>query len=143
MSNKKTAAFLVLAAAVLLSNASRAGAVPREQLLGAALLQQLDPVVRSAIGGIYREAYPQYGCERIAAINERVTARRVRERAHPVDAMHGARYYAIAVRVCRPKGDQLELWLRNDTVSAQYYLTGYRYLTQAELRAEDGSRQQR
>ncbi|MFB9331107.1 hypothetical protein ACFFSY_34670 [Paenibacillus aurantiacus] len=136
MSSKMSAACLALLTAAVLVHSPCAGATPREQSLESALLQQLDPVVRTAIGRIYRETYPQYGCERIVAINERVTTKQHRQPSLPVDAVHGARYYDITVRVCRPQGEQLDLRLWNDTVTAQYYLTCYRQVPEAELRAE-------
>ncbi|ANA80044.1 hypothetical protein C7121_07170 [Paenibacillus glucanolyticus] len=95
---------------------------PRERQLENAMLQQLYPVIRSSLQEIYSEAYPSFGCERIISINERVTMAEDSQHASPVDAMHGATYFEITVGLCKGSGEKIELRLKNDTPTAQYYV---------------------
>ncbi|SFM46803.1 hypothetical protein SAMN03159341_1364 [Paenibacillus sp. 1_12] len=99
---------------------------PIENLIEASLLQQLHPVIMTALRNIYKEEYSQYGCERIISINERLTIKNTDHRARPVDAIHGAKYFEITIVVCRTDAENVELILKNDTATAQYYLSGYK-----------------
>ncbi|THF82650.1 hypothetical protein [Cohnella fermenti] len=94
----------------------------RERELEAALLQQLHPAIVESLRGTYRERYVQFGCERIASINERGTAKRHADPARPVDAVHGAKFFEITVSICRPNGERVELDMRNDGMGTG---TGY------------------
>jgi hypothetical protein len=104
----------------------KAFAEPRDIIIQNALLQQLHFVIVSSLKEIYKEKYPQYGCGRITQINERVTVKRKEKKASPVDAMHGATFFEITVVLCRPNKDNVELILKNDTATAQYYLLSYK-----------------
>jgi hypothetical protein len=99
-------------------------------------LQQLHPVIMSSLMDIYKETYSQFSCERILTINERVTIKNKHSKARPVDAIHGEKYFEITIGLCRPNGEYLELYLKNDTVTAQYYLVDYNR-TSADSRKND------
>jgi hypothetical protein len=91
-------------------------------------LQQLHQVIQSSLKDIYQEAYSQYQCERIISINERVTLNKKDNKARPVDAIHGARYFEITMVICTPNSENVELMVKNDTATAQYYLVGYKII---------------
>ncbi|SEB86282.1 hypothetical protein SAMN05443246_2164 [Paenibacillus sp. GP183] len=122
MANK----LLILFCFLMTIFSSKAFAEPREILIENALLQQLHSVIVSSLKDIYKEKYPQFGCSRITLINERVTVKRKDKKASPVDAMHGATFFEITVVICRPNKDNVELILKNDTATAQYYLLSYK-----------------
>lgn len=130
MKRRLTLRVLLLSGLVLLGSGSAAAyerpqeerPKPREQQLENAMLQQLYPVIRSSLQDIYNEAYPSFGCERIISINERTTMAEDGRHASPVDAMHGATYFEITVGLCKGSGEKIELRLKNDTPTAQYYL---------------------
>lgn len=118
--------FLVLFCLLITGNQATAYSQPREQLVEEALLQQLHPVIVSSLKEINKEAYSQYGCERIVSINERVTIKNKDNKAMPADAIHGANYFEITVTICRSPSENVELILKNDSAMAQYYMAGYK-----------------
>ncbi|WP_173192894.1 hypothetical protein [Paenibacillus alginolyticus] len=99
---------------------------PRLEVIEDALLQQLKPVIMSSLKEIFKEEYSQFNCEKILSINEGVTLNKNKEKARPVDAIHGAQYFEIKIALCRPDGHTVEMNLRNDTANAQYYLVEYK-----------------
>ncbi|MFC5652014.1 hypothetical protein ACFPYJ_23425 [Paenibacillus solisilvae] len=99
---------------------------PRLVVTENALLQQLKPVIISSLKEIFKEEYSQFNCEKILSINERVTFNNNKEKAKPVDAIHGEQYFEIKITLCRPDGHTVEMDLRNDTANSQYYLVGYK-----------------
>ncbi|MDQ0896441.1 MULTISPECIES: hypothetical protein [unclassified Paenibacillus] len=117
---------IILTSSLFVLGAATVYAEPREESLEQALLQQLHPVVYSSLQSIYHEQYTQYKCIRIVSINERVTASRKRAKELPVDAIHGQKYFEITVGILRSTGEYVELNLKNDTVSALYYLVNYK-----------------
>ncbi|RUS46040.1 hypothetical protein [Cohnella sp. AR92] len=127
---KTTRLPILIACIILLFPSLPAYAEPepssREVLLEEAMLQELHPVVERFLNRIYREKYSQFGCERISSINERVTAKRQKEQAHPVDALHGAKYFEMTVELCRPDGERVELYLSNESGASRYLVNGYK-----------------
>ncbi|MDR6555054.1 hypothetical protein [Paenibacillus qinlingensis] len=117
---------IFLTSALVILGASTVYAEPREEFLEEAFLQQLHPVVYSSLQSIYHEQHTQYKCIRIVSINERVTALRKRAKELPVDAIHGQKYFEITVGILRSNSEYVELTLKNDTVSALYYLVNYK-----------------
>jgi hypothetical protein len=101
-------------------------AEPKEELMEHALLQQLHTAIVSSLQSIYKEQYSQYQCVSIISINERVTSKNKEKKAKPVDAIHGQKYFEIVVGLLRTNGEYLELNLKNDTASAQFYLVGFK-----------------
>ncbi|OCT13383.1 hypothetical protein A8709_17365 [Paenibacillus pectinilyticus] len=97
-------------------------AAPSEYLLEEALLQQLHETIQSSLQTIYNEQLAQYKSARIVSINVRETSSKKDPNAHPVDAIHGQTYFEIIVHVVRTNDAYVELYLKNDTVSAKYYL---------------------
>lgn len=108
---------------------SKAYSQPRENPIEEALLQQLHPVIVSSLRDIYKEEYTQFGCERIISINERITIKNKDKKAMPAEAIHGAKYFEITIAICRPNAENIELFLKNDTATAQYYLVGYKIIS--------------
>jgi hypothetical protein len=99
---------------------------PRENVMEQALLQQLHQVIVFAHRDIYKEGTSQYISARIISINERTTIKNKDKIARPVDAVHGAKYFEIIIVICRPNGENVELFLKNDTKTSQYYLVSYK-----------------
>lgn len=99
---------------------------PRFETMETALLQQLKPVIMKSLREIYKEQYSQFNCEQILSINERLTINKNKEEATSVDAIHGAQYFEIVVSLCRPDGNRIQMFFKNDTVNAQYYLVSYK-----------------
>lgn len=95
---------------------------PRESQLEEALLQQLHPIIVSSLNNIYKEKYSQFSCERILSINERVTMKNSYNKARPVDAIHGAKYFEITIGLCRPDGDYV---FRNDLFNPNVCTNGH------------------
>lgn len=91
-----------------------------------ALLQQLHHTIESSLRNIYEEQYSQYQHERIISINERVTTTNKQQKVTAVDAIHGQKYFEITVGLVRANGEYVELSLKNDTATAQYYLVSYK-----------------
>ncbi|GAE06333.1 hypothetical protein JCM10914_2486 [Paenibacillus sp. JCM 10914] len=83
-------------------------------------------MIRSSMQEIFHEQYPFFACERIESLNEQVTMKEEGNHARAVDAMHGAHYFTITVSVCKTSGETVELYLKNDTSTAAYYLEGFR-----------------
>ncbi|BBI34119.1 hypothetical protein KCTCHS21_35180 [Cohnella abietis] len=99
-------------------------------------MQQLHPVILSSLRSIYNEKYSQFSCERILSINERVAIKNRNNKARPVGAIHGAKYFEITIGLCRPDGESVELYIKNDTGSVQYHLAGFKK-TSADSRKND------
>ncbi|MCA0755914.1 hypothetical protein KP806_12725 [Paenibacillus sp. N4] len=100
---------------------------PRSESIEKALLQQLNPIIMKSLRGIYHEKYSQFNCEQILSINERFTLNNHKDKAMPVDAIHGGQYFEIWVDICRPDGDHVHMLLKNDG-SDDYYLDTYKIL---------------
>ncbi len=126
VSRKVAINFLILCCILISSTEVKVYSELREDQIEEALLQQLHPVIIASLRQIYNEEYSQYGCERIISINEQITMKYKDNKARPVDAIHGAKYYEITIVICRPNAEEVELILKNDTVTAQYYLLRYR-----------------
>ncbi|MEC0211073.1 hypothetical protein P4H70_19220 [Paenibacillus ehimensis] len=99
----------------------------REKQLEEALLQQLHSVIISSLKDIYKTEDATFHCERISNINERVTVKRIDKGSIRADALHGAKYFEITVSLCNVgvKKDHVELYLKNDSPTAEFYLVGY------------------
>lgn len=128
--------FIILCCILIASTETKVYSEPRENQIEEALLQQLHPVIVSSLREIYNEEYSQYGCERIISINERITMKYKDNKARPVDAIHGAKYFEITIVICRPNAEDVELILKNDTVTAQYYLVGYKIVPSNKKKTE-------
>ncbi|MFB0842647.1 hypothetical protein [Paenibacillus oleatilyticus] len=100
----------------------------REKTLEEALLQQLHTVIVTSLKEIYKTENVTFNCERISNINEKVTVKRKDKRSIRADALHGAKYFEITVSLCNVgvKQDNVELYLKNDTPTAEFYLVSYR-----------------
>ncbi|WP_282940525.1 hypothetical protein [Paenibacillus sp. RC67] len=100
----------------------------REKQLEEALLQQLHSVIVASLKTIYSTEFATYSCERISSINELITQKIKDEGSIRVDAIHGAKYFEISVSLCSVgvKKDDVELYLKNDSPTADYYMVGYR-----------------
>lgn len=107
---------------------------PREDQLEGALLQQLHPVIAASIKDIYKTQYAAFDCERISSINERVTVKNEDEGTLHADAIHGAKYFEITVTLCRvgANEDYVELYLKNDSPNAEYYLDHYNIMPKSQ-----------
>ncbi|MCM3273519.1 hypothetical protein [Paenibacillus elgii] len=99
----------------------------REKQLEEALLQQLHSVIVASLKDIYKTGYATFNCERITNINEKVTVKRKDNGTIRADALHGAKYFEITVSLCNVgvKKDNVELYLKNDTPTAKFYLVSY------------------
>ncbi|GMX63972.1 hypothetical protein Elgi_33400 [Paenibacillus elgii] len=99
----------------------------REKNLERALLQQLHSVIVASLKDIYMTEYATFNCERISNINEKVTVKSKDKGSIRADALHGAKYFEITVSLCNVgvKKDNVELYLKNDTPTAEFYLVGY------------------
>jgi hypothetical protein len=126
VSRKFAINFLILFCILITSTESKVYSEPKENVIEKALLQQLHPIIVSSLRDIYKEEISQYGCERIISINERITTKNKDNKARPVDAIHGAKFFEVTIVICRPNGENVELILKNDTVKAQYYLVRYK-----------------
>ncbi|GLI05163.1 hypothetical protein YDYSG_11930 [Paenibacillus tyrfis] len=100
----------------------------REKNLEEALLQQLHSVIVASLKDIYMTEYATFNCERISNINEKVTVKSKDKGSIRADALHGAKYFEITVSLCNVgvKKDNVELYLKNDTPTAEFYLVGYK-----------------
>ncbi|GMK44629.1 hypothetical protein [Paenibacillus glycanilyticus] len=101
---------------------------PRTDVLEKAMLQELNPVIKSSLQMIYNEKYPQFNCERIISINEHFTLKKNRSRALPVDAIHGAQYFEIAVELCKTDGERVQLLLKNDSPDGSYAMKDHKII---------------
>jgi hypothetical protein len=137
VSSKFAINFLALFCILITSTESKVYSEPREIIIEEALLQQLHPVIVSSLRNIFKEKYSQYGCERIVSINERITTKNKDNKARPVDAIHGAKFFEITIVICRPNGENVELILKNDTVNSQYYLVRYNIVPSDKKRSRD------
>lgn len=124
--NLWTNKLIILTCSLFIFGSTIVHAEPREELIEQALLQQLHPAVQASLQSIYHEKYSQYSCEHIVSINERVTASKKKAKAKPVDAIHGQKYFIITVGLLRTNGEYVELYLKNDTAEARYYLLSYK-----------------
>ncbi|NOU94926.1 hypothetical protein GC093_17105 [Paenibacillus sp. LMG 31456] len=119
------AAICALLILTMIRSQASADVVPRDRVLEEAFLQQLHPIIQSSLNSIYNEKYSQVRCTRVMSIHERITISKHGVETKPVDAIHGAKYFEIRVGLVRKNDEYVELRLKNDTASAQYYLVNY------------------
>lgn len=106
----------------------------REKLLEEALLEQLHTNIVGALKNIYKTEYVMFGCTKISTIR-RLTAvnnkDEERSKEVEVDAMNSGKYFEITINVCEvgPDEDDVELYFKNDTTGANYYLADYKIIT--------------
>lgn len=130
MKMKQSLCILVLIGIVLtnstLTLASNTGV--REKQLEEALLQQLHASIVSALKSIYKTEYVMIGCKQISSINTLVTLKNKDKESIRADATHGGTYFELTISLCNvgPKGDYVELYFKNDTAGASYYLVDYK-----------------
>lgn len=98
----------------------------QSEVVEKALLQQLKPVIMNSLQKIYNEKYSQFNCERVLSINERFTIKKAKDKATPVDAIHGAQYFEIWIDLCRPDGDRVQILLKNDGHNGGYQIITYK-----------------
>ncbi|MCR8636572.1 hypothetical protein NV381_35905 [Paenibacillus sp. N5-1-1-5] len=125
MKMRVIAAEALLALTMIGHQATVYGEPQREKAIEEALLQELHTEIESSLNSIYSEKYSQFQCARIVSINERLTVSKQGTKSKPVDAIHGAKYFEINVGLLRKNDEYVELRLKNDTASAQYYLVNY------------------
>lgn len=104
----------------------------REKQLEEALLQQLHSNITGALKSIYKTEYVMIGCTEISNIQQPEAMRDQSEkRSINVDAMNGGKYFELTISLCRvgPKEDNVELYFKNDTAGANYYLVDYKIIT--------------
>lgn len=130
MNFKRSLCILVLVG-IMLSNstvvfASYTGS--REKQLEEALLQQLHSSIVSALESIYKTEYVTFGCKQISTINTLVTLRNKDKESIRADAMHGGTYFELTISLCNVglNEDNVELYFKNDTAGANYYLIDYK-----------------
>ncbi|MBY3621608.1 hypothetical protein HGO21_18935 [Acinetobacter sp. CUI P1] len=130
MKMKQSLYVLVLIGIVLtnsnLTLASNTGI--REKQLEEALLQQLHSSIVSALKSIYKTEYVMFGCKQISSINTLVTLKNQDKESIRTDAMHGGTYFELTISLCNvgSKEDYVELYFKNDTPGANYYLVDYK-----------------
>ena len=131
---KQSLCILVLIGIVLanstLTSASNAGISEREKQLEEALLQQLHSSIVSALKSIYKTEYIMIGCKQISSINSLVTLKNKDKESKSIsaDAMHGGKYFELTISLCDvgPEEDYVELYFKNDSAGANYYLVHYK-----------------
>ncbi|NIK71877.1 MULTISPECIES: hypothetical protein [unclassified Paenibacillus] len=130
MSIQRIIIIVPLVCFLILSSRSYANADPNPKLdaLEKAMLQELNPVIKSSLQQIYNERYPQFNGERIISINEHFTIKKNGSRTLPVDAIHGAQYFEIEVELSRPDGERIQLLLKNDGPDNSYALKAYKII---------------
>lgn len=104
----------------------------REKQLEEALLQQLHSNITGALKRIYKTEYVMVGCTEISNIQQlEAMIDQSEKRSINVDAMSGGKYFELTIRLCSvgPKEDNVELYFRNDTAGANYYLVDYKIST--------------
>lgn len=130
MNFKRSLCILVLVG-IMLSNSTVAFASytgSREKQLEEALLQQLHSSIVSALKSIYKTEYVTFGGKQISTINTLVTLRNKDKESMRADVMHGGTYFELTVSLCNVglNEDNVELYFKNDTAGANYYLVDYK-----------------
>lgn len=122
----------VLFNAPILSFASNTNV--REKIFEEALLQQLHTNIVGALKNIYKTEYVIFGCTKISTIRHLTAVNNKdeeRSKEVEVDAMNSGMYFEITISVCKvgAKEDDVELYFKNDTAGANYYLADYKVTT--------------